>query len=107
VPASGIYLFDEFDQLSDAQIKSVCEIHDQNQTAAVLLTSPDFLARLERPALSFLKDRITGQFLFQEVGDDEAIAFLHNQLLSQRDRRVEARGFRRGILIGLAAGGLH
>jgi len=48
---------------------------------------------------------MTAQIRFQEIGDDEAIAFLHNQLLSQADRRVEARGFRRGILVGLAAGG--
>jgi hypothetical protein len=55
--------------------------------------------------LGFLKDRIAGQFRFQEIGDDEAIGFLHNQLLSQADRRVEARGFRRGISVGLAVGG--
>ena len=66
----------------------------------------DFHARLERPALQCLKQCIAAQFRFEEVDDDEAIAVLHEQLLAQRDRRVEARGFRRGILIGSAAGGV-
>jgi hypothetical protein len=101
--ASPVFIFDDFDQLSDAQIKSFLET--QNQRAAVLLALPDFLDRLERPALRFLNDRMAAQFRFQEIGDDEAVAFLHNQLLSQADRRVEVRGFRRGILVGLAAGG--
>ena len=106
-PASPLFLFDDFDRLSDRQIEDVYEgtlRGDQAQRTAVLLAPLDFLARLERPALRFLNDCIVAQFRFQEVGDHEAIAFLHNQLLSQRDRRVEARGFRHGILVGLAAG---
>src|SRR6266446_7249990 len=107
-PASPLFLFDDFDRLSDRQIEDVYEgtlRGDQAQRTAVLLAPLDFLARLERPALRFLNDCIVAQFRFQEVGDDEAIAVLHNQLLSQRDRRLEARGFRHGILVGLAAGG--
>jgi len=103
--ASPIFIFDDFDQLSDKQIKNIVENHDQNQQAAILLAPADFLDRLERLALRFLNDRIAAQFRFQGIGDDEAIAFLHNQLLSQADRRVEARGFYRGILAGLAVGG--
>ena len=72
----------------------------------MLLTPIDFLARLEGPALRFLNERIAAQFRFDEVGDDETVAVLHNQLLSQRDRRIEARGFRRGILVGLAGSGV-
>jgi hypothetical protein len=106
VAPSPVFLFDQFDQLSDTRIQSIFGTHDQIQRAAVLLALPDFLVRLERPALGFLKDRIAGQFRFQEIGDDEAIGFLHNQLLSQADRRVEARGFRRGISVGLAFGGV-
>jgi hypothetical protein len=53
-----------------------------------------------------LKERLAAHFRVQEVGDDEAITFLHNQLLAQRDRGSEARGFRRGILIGLAGCGV-
>src|SRR5205085_9265764 len=104
--ASPIFIFDDFDQLSDKQIKNIVENHDQNQQAAILLAPADFLDRLERPALRFLNDRMAAHFRFQEIGDDEAIAFLHNQLLSQADRRVEARGFRRGISVGLAFGGV-
>jgi hypothetical protein len=109
VPALPLFVFDDFDRLSDKQIEDVYEgtVHrDQMPAAAVLLAPLDFVVRLERPALHFLKDRIAAQFRFQEVGDEEAIAFLHNQLLSQRDRRIEARGFRRGILVGVAVGGV-
>src|SRR5271169_4061187 len=108
-PASPLFVFDDFDRLSDRQIEDVYEgtqRRSQMQWAAVLLAPLDFHARLERPALRFLKPRIAAQFRFQEVGDEEAIAVLHEQLLAQRDRRVEARGFRRGILIGSAAGGV-
>jgi hypothetical protein len=70
-----------------------------------LLTPGDFLARLERSALHFLKEHLAAYFRVQEVCDDEAISFLYNQLLTQRDHRVETRGFRRRILIGLAGSG--
>jgi hypothetical protein len=52
------------------------------------------------------KERLAAHVHDQEVGDDEAIAFLHNQLLAQRDRRIEAPAFRHGILIGVAASGI-
>jgi hypothetical protein len=106
---SSVFLFIDFDQLSDRQIEEVHEstLHaDPIRAAGVLLAPPDFLDRLERPALHFLKERLAAHFRVQEVGDDEAITFLHNQLLAQRDRRSEARGFRRGILIGLAGCGV-
>ena len=106
---SPLFVFDNLDRLSDRQIEEVykdTQRRDQLQPAAVLLAPLDFLARLERPSLRFVKQRIAAQFRFHEVGDDEAIAVLHDQLLTQRDRRVEARGFRRGMLIGSAAGGV-
>jgi hypothetical protein len=108
-PTSLLFVFDDFGRLSDRQIEKVCaDITHRNypQRKAVLLATLDFLVRLERPALQFLKERIAAQFRFEEVGDDEAIAFLHDQLLVQRDRQVEARAFRRGIMVGLAAGGI-
>jgi len=108
-PVSPLFVFADFDRLSDSQIEDIFEggpRGEQIQQAAVLLAPLDFLARLERPAMHFLKEHIAAQFRFQQVGDDEAIASLHNQLLAQRDRRTEARSFRRGILIGLAAGGI-
>lgn len=108
-PASPLFIFEGFDRLSDGQIEDVYEGTQRRgriQRSAVLLASLDFHERLERPALQCLKQRIAAQFRFQEVADGEAIAVLHEQLLAQRDRRVEARGFRRGVLIGSAAGGI-
>jgi hypothetical protein len=107
--ASPLFVFDYFDRLSDKQIEEVCRetLHRGERPAAgILLASLDFLARLERPALHFLKERLAAQFRVQEFGDDEAITFLHSQLLAQSDRRIEARGFRHGVLIALAASGV-
>jgi hypothetical protein len=97
-------VFDGFDRLSDKQIKEICKatLHcGQMPAAGILLASLDFLARLEPPTLHFLKEHLDAQFRVQEVGDEEAITFLHNQLLLHHDRQIEARGFRRGILIGV------
>jgi len=107
--ASPLFLFVDFDLLSDRQIEEVCESTvgaDQPQAPRVLLAPLDFAERLERPPLRILKERLAAHFCVQEVGDDEVIPLLHNQLLAQRDWRSEARGFRRGILIGLGAFGV-
>jgi hypothetical protein len=108
IPSSPLFVFDNFDRLSDSQIRDVCEatLHrDQMRASGVLLAPSGFLSRLERPALHFLREHLAAQVCVQEFGDSEAIAFLHNQLLAQRDRRIEARRFRHGILIGLVACG--
>jgi len=102
----SVFVLDGFDRLSDEQIKEICKATlycGQISAAGILLASLDFLARLERPTLHFLKEHLDAQFRVQEVGDDEAITFLHNQLLLHHDRRIEAHGFRRGILIGVEA----
>jgi len=104
-----LILFDALDRLSDNQIEEVCKatLHiGQIPVAGVLLASVDFSLRLERSALHFLKEQLNAHLYVQDVGDDEAISFLHNQLLVQRDRQIEARSFRRGILMGLAASGV-
>jgi hypothetical protein len=109
VPSSPLFVFDNFDRLSDRQIKDVCEatLHrEQMRASGVLLAPSGFLTRLERPALHFLEEHLAAQVCVHEFGDSEAIAFLHHQLLAQRDRRIEARGFRRGILTALAACGV-
>ena len=109
VTSAPLFLFIDFDQLSDRQIAEVCRGVSEGEelpAPGVLLAPLDFVARLERPALRFLKQRVAAHFCVQEVGDDEVIPFLHNQLLTQRDRRSEARGFRLGILTGLAACGV-
>jgi hypothetical protein len=104
--SSSLFLFIDFDQLSDRQIEEICETamdEERHVASAVLLASLDFVLRLQQPALRCLKDRVTAHFCVQEVSDDEVFPFLHDQLLAQRDRRSEARGFRRGIVIGLVA----
>jgi hypothetical protein len=50
-----------------------------------------------------LRDQIVAQLHFQEVSDDEAFAVLHSRLLSLQTRRVETRGFRSGLLVGVVA----
>jgi hypothetical protein len=108
-PLAPLFLFIDFDLLSDRQIAEVCGGALDGETLrapGVLLAPLDFVARLERPALRFLKERLAAHFCVQEVGNDEVVPLLHSQLLTQRDRRSEARGFRRGILAGLAACGV-
>jgi hypothetical protein len=103
---SPLFVFDNFDRLSDEQIEDVYEsmLHgDQTDAAGVLLAKPNLLERLDEPALGFLKEGLAARFGVRDVGDVEGIAFLHDELLKQRDRRSEARGFRRGILISLTA----
>jgi hypothetical protein len=109
VIASPIFLFDHFDELSDRQIEELYKGTlncGQTPAARIVLASLDFPIRLERSALHFLKEHLAAHFCLQELRDDEAITFLHNQLLAQRNRRIEARGFRHGILIGIAASGV-
>jgi hypothetical protein len=109
LPSSPLFVFDNFDRLSDKQIEDVYEsmLHgDQTDAAGVLLAKPDLLERLEEPALRFLKKGLAARFGVRDVLDAEGIAFLHDELLKQRDRQSEARGFRRGILISLASCGL-
>jgi hypothetical protein len=104
-----LFVFDNFDQLSDKQIE---EVHKATldcgpiSAPGILLASLDFLLRLEQPPLRFFKEHLAAQFRVQDVGDDEAITFLHHQLLTQRDRRIEERGFRHGIVIGVAGFGV-
>src|SRR5215469_13321345 len=103
---SPLFVLDDFDQLSDKQITEIYEGLPQGSrtlAAVILIASLDFCLRLEQPALHFLKEHLNAHFRVQEVGDDEAITFLHNQLLLHRDRQIEAHGFRRGILIGVEA----
>ena len=106
--ASPLFLFIDFDQLSDRQIEEVCEgtlYGDRLWASGMLLAHLNFVARMERPALHFLKKRLAAHFSVQEVSEDEVIPFLHKQLLAHRDRLSEAHGFRHGILISLAACG--
>ena len=108
-PRFPLFILDDFDRLSDGQIEEICQLglgQDRLHSAAILLSSADFAVRIQRPTLRFLKERIIAELRFQEVSDDEAVTFLHDQLLTQRNRKAEARGFRHGIMIGLAAAGV-
>ena len=58
---SPLFVFGDFDRLSDRQIEDVYEGtqgRDRLQPAAVLLAPLDFHARLESPPLQFLKQRL-------------------------------------------------
>jgi hypothetical protein len=104
--SSPIFVLEGFGRLSDEQIEDLRKgtpYSEPIQPPAVLLVQMDFLSRLERPALHFLRDQIATQLHFQEVSDDEAIAVLHSRLLSLQTRPIEARGFRYGVLAGVVA----
>ena len=88
-PAPLLFVFDDAAQLSDEQIELIFENicistqrGDCGNTAAVLLARPDFLARLEQPALRFwLAERVLAARLrFQELGGDEVMGFIRHQL---------------------------
>jgi hypothetical protein len=107
VPASSLLVFDDLDRLSDEQIQEIHEamlLEDRVSAAEVLLAHRGFLARLEGPALRFLKEGLGVQFRLQEVGPDESIAFLRHRL-AQTHRRTQAHAFPRGIPRGLLAFG--
>ncbi|HEY1895923.1 MAG TPA: hypothetical protein VGG62_06610, partial [Terracidiphilus sp.] len=88
-PAAPLLVFDDAAQLSDEQIELIFENlcmstrpGDHRNTAAVLLARPNFLARLEQPALRFwLAERVLAARLrFQELGGGEVMAFIRHQL---------------------------
>jgi hypothetical protein len=104
-----LFVLADFDQLSDKQIAEIYKRWLQGGrtlSAVILVASFGFRVRLEQPALHFLKEHLNAHLRVQEVADDEALTFLHNQLLVHRDRQIEARSFRRGIAIGLGASGV-
>jgi hypothetical protein len=98
-PAAPLFIFDDFDQLSDPQIEEICgAAHDGERpvAAGVLLAGPGFLSRLEGPALQFLRGSLAGGFRFQEVGHDESLDFLRHQV-ANRHRSAELRRAPRGM----------
>jgi hypothetical protein len=83
--ASPLVIFDNVDRLSDEQIEEVFkQICDHRIGAAVVLARPDFLARLERPALRFwlAKRLLVARLRVRELGSDEVPAFIRHQLRS-------------------------
>ena len=84
-----LFVFDEADRLSERQLEEICEAVQSGAgkcAAGVLLARPGFLARLEEPALRFLKAALACQFRFDEIGEDERIDFLRHQIASRQTR---------------------
>ena len=103
---SPICILENFGRLSDEQIQDLCKGTPHSEPIkppAVLLAQTDFLPRLEHPALHFLRDQIAARLQFQELSDDETIAVVHSRLLSLQTRRIKARGFRYGVVVGVVA----
>lgn len=104
-----LFILAKADGLSDAQIEHICEstlLGAGMSAMGVVLARPGFLARLEGPALSFLKERLVAHYRLQEVGDDERLAYLRYQLARQRQRRTNRSRFRVGALLSLASLGI-
>jgi hypothetical protein len=78
-----LYVLEDADQLSDEQLQEFFAtwlFGEPTIGTAVLAVSPAFLARLERPALSFLIEGLAARMLFQHLGPDEIGTFLRQQL---------------------------
>jgi hypothetical protein len=84
-----LYVLEEADHLSDEQLQEFFAawlFGEPTIGTAVLTVSPTFLARLERPALSFLIEGLAARMLFQHLGPDEIATFVRQQ---QREDMVE------------------
>jgi len=78
-----LYVLEDADQLSDEQLQEFFAtwlFGEPTIGTAILAVSPAFLARLERPALSFLIEGLAARMLFQHLGPDEIGTFLRLQL---------------------------
>jgi hypothetical protein len=106
--ASLLFVFDAADRLSDRQIEEICGyIHEGagESTAAVLLVSAKFLARLQDPPMGAFREVAAVRLRFDEIGDDEGIDFLRHQLAA-RQREDEARQGRPILLRGVTVVGV-
>ena len=90
-----VVVLDDVDQLSDEQL---LEFHrsrrldDRRITNAVLLASPAFVARLEKPELAGLKLGPGSRIPFQHLGTDEVEAFICHQLPPDKRELVTKDG---------------
>lgn len=112
---AALFVFEEAERLSDQQLGEICATIQRGarqKAAGVLLTRPEFLARLEEPPLQSLREPLALQLRFDEIGDDEGIDFLRHQLAvrhsqeeTRRGRPVLFRGLAMlGVLAALGAG---
>jgi hypothetical protein len=89
-----LYVLEDADQLSDEQLQEFFAtwlFGEPTIGTAILAVSPAFLARLERPALSFLIEGLAARMLFQHLGSDEIETFLRLQLPDDQTDTVFSR----------------
>lgn len=78
-----LFVLDEIERLSYEQLEQIYDAlqpDDHVTPAVVLLAQVDFLARLERPALRFLKDALAETFVFRQLAREEVGIFILHQL---------------------------
>lgn len=78
-----LYVLEEADRLSDEQLREFFAtwlFGEPTIGLAVLVVTPAFLSRLERPTLSFLIEGLAARMLFQHLGPDEIAPFIRSQL---------------------------
>ena len=80
-----LLVLDNADRLSYEQIEQIYDALQGSGAVAVLLTNAEFLSRLERPALRFLREALAAQIPFQQLGREEVGAFILHQLRSPGD----------------------
>lgn len=86
-----LYVLEDADQLSDEQLQeffSTWLFGEPTIGTAVLTVTSAFLARLERPTLSFLIEGLAARMLFNHLGPDEVATFLRQQLSESEVERV-------------------
>jgi hypothetical protein len=74
-----LYVLEDADQLSDEQLREFFAtwlFGEPTIGMAVLVVTPIFLGRLERPSLSFLIEGLAARILFQHLGPDEIAPFI-------------------------------
>src|SRR5215471_5213201 len=78
-----LFVFDDADSLSDAQLNGLCEAlasGDGVKPAAVLLARPSCATRLERLQPHLSREGLASHFQFSELGPDEVEPFIRRQL---------------------------
>jgi len=78
-----LFVFDGADSLSDPQLSGLCEASagsDGVKPAAVLLTRPICITRLERLRPRLLRDGLATHFRLNELGPDEVETFIRRQV---------------------------
>jgi hypothetical protein len=78
--ALPLFLLDEAERLSDAQLGAIALTAEFAVAAVVLLAAAGFRARLEAPPARSVNERLAAAFSFEELGGEEIEAFIRHQL---------------------------